>query len=90
MENNTNTNIDEDRIIEITLEDGKKVEGEILFTFEANGDDFVLYEVQEELFAAKVDEQGQLKPIEEDEWALVEKVYEEYQETYVEEEEETK
>ncbi|NQZ29053.1 MAG: DUF1292 domain-containing protein [Mycoplasmatales bacterium] len=88
MENNTNTNIDEDRIIEITLENGEKVEGEILFTFEANGDDFVLYEVQEELFAAKVDEQGQLKPIEEDEWSLVEKVYEEYQETYEEEGEE--
>ena len=86
MENNTNTNIEEDRIIEITLEDGTKAEGEILFTFEANGDDFILYELNEELFAAKIDEQGNLKPIEEDEWSLVEKVYEEYQETFEEEE----
>ncbi|CAM9093802.1 DUF1292 domain-containing protein [Mycoplasma marinum] len=85
MENNKNTNLDEDRIIEVVLENGEKAEGIILFTFEANGDNFVLYEIQEQLFAAKVDEQGGLKSVEEDEWSLIEKVYEEYQETYVEE-----
>ncbi len=81
-------NINEDKIIEVVLENGNKVEGEILFTFEANGDDFILYELDKKLFAAKVNEQGELKPVEKDEWDLVEKVYLDYQETYTEPEEE--
>ncbi len=85
MENN-NKNIEEDRTIEITLDDGTKAEGEILFTFEANGDDFVLYELKEELFGAKINEEGELKPIAKDEWSLVEKVYEEYKENFEEDE----
>ncbi len=74
MENN------KDRTIEIELEDGEKVEGKILFTFEANGDDFVLYELKEQVFAAKVDDNNNLKAVEEDEWPLVEKVFKEYME----------
>lgn len=68
--------------IYITTEDGKEVEGEILFTFDANGDDFVFYllDGSDEVNVSKVDEEGQLKPVEEDEWKLLEKVFEEYQE----------
>lgn len=66
----------------ITTEDGREVEGEILFTFEANGDDFVFYTLgdSDEANVSKVDEEGNLKPVEEDEWKLLEKVFEEYQE----------
>lgn len=66
----------------IKTEDGREVEGEILFTFEANGDDFVFYTLEgsDEANVSKVDEEGNLKPVEDDEWKLLEKVFEEYQE----------
>lgn len=72
----------ENQKIYITNEEGKELEGEILFTFEANGDDFVFYllEGTEEVNVSKMDEEGNLKPVEEDEWKLLEKVFEEYQE----------
>ena len=67
-----------DTRIFVTTEDGKKLEGEIVFTFEANGDDFVLYQIGDEVFAGKVDEENNLSEVEEDEWKLVEKVYQEW------------
>lgn len=67
-----------DTRIFVTTEDGKKLEGEIIFTFEANGDDFVLYQIGDEVFAGKVDEENNLSEVEEDEWKLVEKVYQEW------------
>lgn len=77
----------EERKINVTLENGKTVEGEILFTFEANGDDFVLYEINSEVFAAKVDENNNLSPVEEDEWPHVEKIFNQYMEDLEKEEE---
>lgn len=68
----------EDRTILVTDENGKDIEGTIIFTFEANGEDFVLYEIGEEAFAAKVSEEGNLSPVLEDEWKLVEKIYNEF------------
>lgn len=67
-----------DTSIFVTTEDGKKLEGEIVFTFEANGDDFVLYQINDEIHAAKVDEENNLTQLEEDEWKLVEKIYTEW------------
>ena len=78
----------EESLIEIKTEDGKTLQGEILFHFEANGDNFVLYEVGEELFAAKIDENNQLQPVEEDEWPMVEKIYNQFIEDYEEGEDE--
>ncbi|MCP4337223.1 MAG: DUF1292 domain-containing protein [Mycoplasma sp.] len=83
-----NKNELEERKINVTLKDGKTVEGEILFTFDANGDDFVLYEINKEVFAAKVNENNELSAVEEDEWPLIEKVFNEYQDSLEEEEEE--
>jgi len=57
----------EERTINITLENGEVAEGEILFTFEANGDDFILYSLNDEVFAAKIDEDNNLAQVEEDE-----------------------
>lgn len=76
-----------DTSIFVTTEDGKKLEGEIVFTFEANGDDFVLYEINDEIHAAKVDEENNLTQLEEDEWKLVEKIYTEWLEEQEEENE---
>ena len=70
----------EERKIEVKLENGKSAEGEILFTFEANGDNFVLYSINEEVFAAKIDENNNLFPVEQDEWPHVEKIFNQYME----------
>ena len=78
----------EERTIIITGDDGIEREGFILFSFEANGDEFVLYELEDNAYAAKVDDNGDLAPIEEDEWKLVEKIYNEYMEDEGEEVEE--
>jgi hypothetical protein len=39
----------------------------------------VLYELDDKAFAAKIDENNKLTPIEEDEWNIVEEIYEQYQ-----------
>lgn len=70
----------EDAIIKIQTEDGKTLEGEILFHFEANGDNFILYVIDDEVFSAKIDEQKNLTPVNEDEWPLVEKIFNQYME----------
>ena len=70
--------MEKDRTIIVTDENNVEHEGKIIFTFEANGDNFVLYELNEQAFACKVDEEGNLTPVEEDEWKLVEKIYNEY------------
>ncbi|WKX02313.1 DUF1292 domain-containing protein [Candidatus Mycoplasma mahonii] len=71
---------DEDKLINIETKDGKTLQGEILFTFEANGDNFILYSVKDKVFSAKIDDNKKLSLIEEDEWPLVEKIFNEYME----------
>ncbi len=80
--------INEDKKIEVKTEDGKILEGEILFTFEANGDDFVLYQINDEVFAAKIDEHKNLRQVEEDEWPLVEGIFNDYMDELEDEEDE--
>lgn len=77
----------DDGIIKIELEDGKKVEGEILFTFNENGDQFILYEIEEVAYGAKLKDDNSLAPINDDEWNLVEKIFNEWQEENVDKEE---
>lgn len=67
-----------ERTIVITDDDGQEKEGQIIFSFEANGDEFVLYEIEDAAYAAKIEDDGSLRPVEEDEWKLVEKIYAEY------------
>lgn len=60
-------------------ETGKEVKMQILFTFEANGKSYVLFQNPEdsdgEVFASCYDDQGSLLPIETDEeWEMVEEV----------------
>lgn len=82
--NGSNDNLD--NRISIELENGKTVEGEILFEFEENGDDFVAYVIEETIYVAKYDEDGKLFPIAEDEWPLVEKIVNSFLEDMEEEE----
>ena len=70
----------EDKKIIVKDANGNDIEGKIIFTFEANGDDFILYEVKDKAFAARIDEEGNLSPVNEDEWTLVERIYNEYME----------
>ena len=67
-------------IIEVELNDGKKVNANIVFTFVENGDQFILYEIDDVVYGAKLNEDDSLKPIEEDEWELVEKIFNEWNE----------
>ena len=67
-------------IIEVELNDGRKVNANIVFTFEENGDQFILYEIDDIVYGAKLNEDDSLKPIEEDEWELVEKIFHEWNE----------
>ena len=67
-------------ITEVELNDGKKVNANIVFTFEENGDQFILYEIDDVVYGAKLNEDDSLKPIEEDEWELVEKIFNEWNE----------
>lgn len=77
-----------EKTILIKTENGQTLEGTILFTFEANGDNFVLYKIGDKVHSAKVDEEGNLTPVLEDEWKLVEKVYNQYLEENNEEDDE--
>lgn len=67
-------------IIEVELKDGKKVNANIVFTFEENGDQFILYEINDVVYGAKLNEDNSLRQIEEDEWELVEKIFNEWNE----------
>ncbi len=77
-------------IIEIELENGNKVNADILFTFNENGDQFILYEINDIAYGAKINDDNSLKQLEEDEWELVEKIFNEWQEEQMEKEEENK
>lgn len=75
-----------DREIELTLDNGETVTANVIFTFEENGDDFILYEYADNAFAAKVLPDGQLRTLADDEWELIKRIYEEYQNENEEEE----
>lgn len=67
-------------VIEVELDNGQKVNANIVFTFEENGDQFILYEIDNVVYGAKLNEDDSLRPIEEDEWELVEKIFNEWNE----------
>lgn len=70
-------------VLTITLEDNSQIDANILFTFNENGDQFIVYEIEElvnnELqgiaYAAKLREDNSIIPIENDEWEIVEKIF---------------
>ncbi len=78
----------ENNLIDVELEDGKKVSANIVFTFEENGDQYILYEIDETVYGAKLNDNNTLKPINDDEWDLVEKIFNEWLEENEEDQEE--
>lgn len=66
------------RQIIIKDEKGNIKEGKIIFSFTENGDEYVIYQLDEQAFAAKIDENNDLYAIDDDEWPLVEKIYNQY------------
>jgi len=74
-----------ERTITVTLDNGSTIDGEVLFTFELNGDNFILYEIDEKLYAARIDEEDNLSPINNDEWPMIEKIYNDFIEEQEEE-----
>ena len=72
--------------IEITKEDGTRVKMAILFTYDSNGKNYVLYynpnDVKDEnVYAYRFDDNGNLFEIEDErEWDEIQKVYESYME----------
>ncbi len=48
-----------------------------MFTFEENGNQFIMYEIDEIAYGAKIKEDNSLFAIEEDKWNLVEKIFNE-------------
>lgn len=72
--------MDKDKTIEIILKDGSKVEGLLEMTFEANGDEYVIYSIDNTAYGARIREDDTLVAIEEDEWPLIEKLFNEYME----------
>jgi len=75
--------VEEDRRLVITDEKGNEIEMEIMFTFEKDGKNYVVYHDPSkegemmDVFASIYDDQGNLFPIESDEeWEMIEEMLE--------------
>ena len=69
-----------DDLIDIELENNKKVQGKILFTFNENGDQFILYEIDGTAYGGKLKDDNSIMPISDDEWGLVEQIFNQWME----------
>ncbi|MBR3347951.1 MAG: hypothetical protein IKG36_00855 [Mycoplasmataceae bacterium] len=69
-----------DDVIDIELENNKKVQGKILFTFNENGDQFILYEIDGTAYGGKLKYDNSIMPISDDEWGLVEQIFNQWME----------
>ncbi len=90
--------MEDDRKLIVVDENGKELEMEVLFTFEADEEDpkfkgnkYILYfnpqDEEPQVYASKYDNEGNLYPIDEDskdEWDMIEEVYN----TFIDDEEE--
>ncbi len=73
------------KFVTITLEDNSIVEAEVVFTFEENGDTFILYAIDEIVYPAKIADDDSLIVIQDDEWEIVEKIFNEFLEENLDE-----
>lgn len=69
---------EQDREIEVTDKNGKKIKGNILFHYEDAGYNLVFYVIQDMVYVAKVNEDSSLVDLEEDEYNIAENILEEY------------
>lgn len=68
------------KFVTITLDDKSQVEAEVVFTFEENGDTFILYAIDDTVYPAKIADDDSLILLEDDEWEIVEKIFNEFME----------
>ncbi|WP_050707643.1 hypothetical protein [[Mycoplasma] mobile] len=73
-----NNEIKDLREIDVYDENGKKLKGIVLFTFEEAGDTFICYTIKEEVFFSKLNEDNSLSNLEEDEYKIVEQIWEDF------------
>lgn len=75
-------------VLTITMEDGKVIDANILFTFNENGDQYIVYEIEHETdneieyvaYAAKLNDDNSIEQVNEDEWPIIEKIFNEWME----------
>ncbi|MDK2819475.1 MAG: DUF1292 domain-containing protein [Mycoplasmataceae bacterium] len=70
--------LEKSKFVTITLDDNSQVEAEVVFTFEENGDVFILYAIDDIVYPAKIGEDDSLINLENDEWEIVEKIFNEF------------
>lgn len=68
------------KFVTITLDDKSTIEAEVVFTFEENGDTYILYAIGDTVYPAKIADDDSLIMIEEDEWEIIEKIFNEFME----------
>ncbi|MGL6125276.1 MAG: DUF1292 domain-containing protein [Metamycoplasmataceae bacterium] len=71
---------DKEKFVTITLEDESTIEAEVVFTFEENGDTYILYAIGDTVHPAKIADDDSLIMLENDEWEIVEKIFNEFME----------
>lgn len=84
-----------DDVLSIQLEDGTTVDAYILFTFNENGEQYIMYEIEQPngdemdyiAYGAKLGPNDEIIPINDDEWEIVERIFNEWVESEEEEEE---
>lgn len=82
------TDLNNNNVLTITLEDGQVIDANVLFTFEENGDQYIIYEIEHEVdgeieyvaYAAKINDDNSITQISEDEWPIIEKIFNEWME----------
>ena len=65
---------------EVTMENGEIEKAELLFSFESSGDNFIMYAIKGAAYGAKLNKDGKLSKVYDDEWKLLEKMFNEYME----------
>lgn len=66
---------EEDNNIIIKLDDGTTKSAKIVFAFNQGGDDFIVYELEGKTFASTVDQNNNLRILDEKEREIVEEIY---------------
>lgn len=65
-------------IIEIKMDDGSTKKGKVVFAFNEAGDDFVVYELDNQTFASIIDKDNNLRVLDDKENEIVEEIYNNY------------
>ena len=62
----------------ITNKNNKKEKGKILFITKQNDNEYIFYELKNKLFVSKLLKDNKLEDVSEEEWPILEEIYQEY------------